>query len=48
LCSSFVQIVGKSVIDVPIGERARNDGFGFHLDAPTFATLRTRSRNPSK
>ena len=48
LLSAFVQVVLNGVFDVPVGQRPGNDGFGFYLDAPALATLRTRARKPSK
>jgi hypothetical protein len=49
LLSTIVQIVGNGVIDVPVGQSTRNDGFGFHLGAPALVVAPcTRLRNPSK
>src|SRR5690606_25068674 len=48
LFSTFTEIVGNRVVDVPVGQFAGNDGLGRHPRAPTLATLRTRSRSPLK
>ncbi|MNY72292.1 hypothetical protein D3C86_2108090 [compost metagenome] len=48
LFSTFAEIVGNRVVNVPVGQFARNDKFGRHPRAPALAALRTRSRSPSK
>ena len=44
----FSQVVGNSIIDIPVGLLARDDGLGLHALATGLAALRTRSRRPSK
>jgi type II secretory pathway pseudopilin PulG len=50
-CCSFrrtlTQVVGYSIINIPVGLLARNDYLGFQPRAPALVPLRTRSRSPS-
>ena len=48
LLSTFAEVVGNRIVNVPVGQLTRNDRLGRHPRAPSLAALRTRSRSPSK
>ena len=49
---AFGKIVGDRVLDIPVGQLARDDGLGLHdrlrVLPAALAAPRTRSRKPSK